>query len=91
MGVQPRPNAPSRREGGGPRRQSRRRKVCRFCTEKVDYIDYKEARLLLQYVPDRGKIIPSRITGVCFPHQRQLKRAIQRARNIALLPFTADL
>ncbi|OFW11005.1 MAG: 30S ribosomal protein S18 [Acidobacteria bacterium RIFCSPLOWO2_12_FULL_59_11] len=94
MGTQSRPHATGRREGGGPggpRRQSRRRKVCRFCVEKMDYIDFKDLKVLLHFVPERGKITPSRISGVCAFHQKQLKRAIQRARNIALLPFTADL
>ncbi|MBI3894847.1 MAG: 30S ribosomal protein S18 [Acidobacteria bacterium] len=94
MGTQSRPSGTGRRETGGPggpRRQSRRRKVCRFCIEKMDYIDFKDLKVLSHFVPERGKITPSRISGVCGPHQKQLKRAIQRARNIALLPFTADL
>lgn len=89
-----RPGTGPRREGGGgggPRRQARRRKVCKFCVERIDYIDYKEYRLLFQFIPDRGKILPARISGVCYPHQRLLKSAIQRARNIALLPFSADM
>lgn len=57
----------------------------------MDYIDFKDLKVLLHFVPERGKITPSRISGVCAFHQKQLKRAIQRARNIALLPFTADL
>lgn len=77
------------REGGGGRRFYRRRKVCRFCVEKIDHIDYKDVKVIGQFVGDRGKILPRRLTGVCAPHQRQLKVAIKRARNIALLPFAA--
>ena len=92
MGSQPRPGGGPRREGGGPRRQfSRRRKVCRFCAERIDYIDYKDVRMLSSFVPERGKILPMRTSGVCAPHQRRLMRAIKRARNIAFLGFTADL
>ena len=77
-----------RREGGGGgRRFFRRRKVCKFCTEKIDHIDYKEVKLIGQFINERGKILPRRVTGVCTPHQRGLKVAIKRARNIALLPF----
>jgi small subunit ribosomal protein S18 len=79
---------PARREGGGVRRQYfRRRKVCKFCTEKIDVIDYKDVRLIGQFVSERGKILPRRLTGTCSPHQRTLTLAIKRARNIALLPF----
>ena len=92
MTTQPRPHSGPRRESGGPRRQySRRRKVCKFCVEKIDHIDYKDARLLGQIVPERGKILPRRISGVCAPHQKRLMRAIKRARNIALLSFAAEL
>jgi small subunit ribosomal protein S18 len=68
----------------------RRKKVCKFCVEKIDYIDYKDSRLLLQFIPERGKILPRRISGVCAPHQRKLMEAIKIARNIALLPYVAD-
>lgn len=79
------------RPGGerGGRRFFRRRRVCKFCVEKHDHIDYKDVKLIGQFVSDRGKIMPRRISGVCAPHQRQLKVAIKRARNIALLPFAA--
>ena len=90
MGSTPRPGPGPRREGGGKRQYARRRKVCRFCVEKMDHIDYKEVRLLSQFVPDRGKVLPSRISGVCPPHQRRLMRAINRARNIAFLPFASE-
>ncbi len=80
--------------GGGGRNQGgrrfRRRKVCRFCLDKVDIIDFKEVRLLQAYVPERGKVLPRRISGSCASHQRMLAEAIKRARNIALLPYAAD-
>src|SRR5690348_16380940 len=77
------------REGGGPggRKYFRRKKVCKFCTEKIEAINYKDVRLLAQFVAERGKIVPRRLTGVCTPHQRRLSTAIKQARNIALLPF----
>ncbi|PYP91283.1 MAG: 30S ribosomal protein S18 [Candidatus Angelobacter sp. Gp1-AA117] len=75
------------REGG--RKFFRRKKVCKFCVEKIDDINYKDVRLLQQFVAERGKIVPRRLTGVCTPHQRRLTAAIKRARNIALLPFAA--
>ena len=68
----------------------RRRKVCKFCVEKIDEINYKDVKLLSQFVPERAKILPRRISGVCTPHQRRLHDAIQKARSIALLPFTTD-
>jgi small subunit ribosomal protein S18 len=68
----------------------RRRKVCKFCAEKIDYIDYKDMRLLMPFVPDRGKILPRRISGVCAPHQRALQTAIKRARQLALVPYVTD-
>ncbi len=69
------------------RRRVQRRKICRFCAERVP-IDYKDIRTLGNFITDRGKVIPSRITGTCALHQRELTTAIKRARNIALLPFT---
>jgi len=75
---------------GGGRGRMRRRKVCRFCVDKVDLIDFKDVRLLQNFIPERGKILPRRISGVCTAHQRMLTEAIKRARNIALLPYTAD-
>ena len=74
---------------GGGRRMHRRR-ICRFCIEKADLIDFKDVRLLQNYIPERGKIIPRRISGNCAIHQRMLAEAIKRARNIALLPYTTD-
>ena len=76
--------------GGGGRRFFRRRKVCRFCVERMDHIDYKDVKIIGQFIGERGKILPKRLTGVCPPHQRQLKVALKRARNIALLPFAAS-
>jgi len=67
-----------------------RRKVCAFCVDKVENIDYKDAAKLRRFTTERGKILPRRISGNCAKHQRQLTIAIKRARNIALLPFTAD-
>lgn len=64
-----------------------RRKFCRFCSEKVEFIDYKDLKGLRTYVTDRGKILPRRMTGACALHQRELTTAVMRARNIALLPF----
>jgi len=82
----PRP-AGAGRDGG--RKFFRRKKVCKFCVEKIDAIDYKDVRLLGQFVAESGKIVPRRLTGVCTPHQRRLSDAIKQARNIALLPFAA--
>jgi small subunit ribosomal protein S18 len=65
----------------------RRKKVCRFCVEKVDDINYKDVRMLNAFVTERGKIVPRRLSGVCAPHQRRLAEAIKQARNICLLPF----
>jgi small subunit ribosomal protein S18 len=69
--------------GGG-----RRRRACRLCQEKIDYVDYKDVRMLQAFVPERGKILPRRISGTCAIHQRKLAEAIRRARNIALIPYT---
>jgi small subunit ribosomal protein S18 len=75
---------------GGKRYFFRRRKVCKFCADKIDYIDYKDVKLLQPFVPERGKILPRRMFGTCAEHQRKLTLALQRARNIALLPFAAE-
>ena len=92
-----------RREGGpgggpggpggrprGKRQYFRKKKVCKFCVEKMDFVDYKRADILSQFVQERGKILPRRMTGVCSRHQRWLGVAIKRARNIALLPFAGS-
>ena len=93
-GRGPRPGGPGRGPGGpggreGGRKYFRRKKVCKFCVEKIDAINYKDVRLLSQFVAESGKIVPRRLTGVCTPHQRRLSSAIKQARNIALLPFAA--
>lgn len=72
------------------KRRKRRPKVCHFCVDKVTNVDYKEVEKLKKYITDRGKIVPRRVTGTCAKHQRQLTRAIKRARIIAFLPFTSD-
>jgi small subunit ribosomal protein S18 len=81
---------PDKGKGGGPggKKYSRKRKVCHFCSDRVDYIDYKDEKLLRSYIPERGKILPRRISGVCAVHQRKLMEAVKRARNIAILPYT---
>ena len=89
-------SGPGQRSGGRPsggpgggRKFFRRKKVCKFCTEKIDAIPYRDVRLLQGFVAERGKIVPRRLTGVCTTHQRRLTRAIKQARTIALLPFAA--
>jgi small subunit ribosomal protein S18 len=84
--------------GGGPggpkrgkRQYVRKKKVCRFCVDRVDFIDYKKADVLMSFIQERGKILPRRMTGTCARHQRWLGVAIKRAQNIALLPFSAEL
>lgn len=67
-----------------------RRKVCSFCVDKVEEIDYKDVTKLRRYITERGKILPRRISGNCAKHQRQMTTAIKRARNVALLPFTCE-
>ena len=93
-----RPVAASQRPTGGDKaivtgkkQYFRRKKVCRFCVEKIDDIDFKNVRMLENFVSERGKITPRRISGVCTPHQRRLTEAIKQARNIALLPFAAKI
>jgi small subunit ribosomal protein S18 len=96
----PRPGGPGGddRRGGGPGAQQggkkkffyRRKRVCKFCVEKIEYIDFKDVKTLQQFIPERGKILPRRISGTCALHQRKLQNAIKRARIAALLPFTAD-
>ena len=91
-----RPIAASQRPTGGDKaiatgkkQYFRRKKVCRFCVEKIDDINYKDVKTLGNFVSERGKITPRRISGVCTPHQKRLSEAIKQARNIALLPFAA--
>ena len=68
----------------------RKKKFCKFCDEKISFIDYKDVRLLQGFIPERAKIFPRRISGTCAKHQRKLMQAIKRARVLALIPFTAD-
>ena len=75
--------------GSGGRKFFRRKKVCKFTVEKIDTISYRDVRLLQQFVSDRGKIIPRRLTGTSAPFQRKLTKAIKQARAIALLPYAA--
>ena len=84
----PRPaGGPGGPGGPGGRKFFRRKKVCKFCTEKIDAISYRDVRLLQGFVAERGKIVPRRLTGVCTRHQRRLSLAIKQSRNIALLAF----
>ena len=84
------PNYPDAQAGGKPRFFAHPR-VCQFCTEKNTLIDYKQAELLRRFVSEDGKIRPRRQTGTCARHQRELTRAIKRARHLALLPFTSEV
>jgi len=92
-----RPVSASQRPTGGDKaiatrkQYFRRKKVCRFCVEKIDDINYKDVRMLSAFISERGKITPRRISGVCAPHQRRLADAIKQARNIALVPFASAL
>jgi small subunit ribosomal protein S18 len=90
-GAGPRTPRPAGAPSGGPggRKFFRRKKVCKFCTEKIDAISYRDVRLLQGFVAERGKIVPRRLTGVCTRHQRRLSLAIKQSRNIALLAFAA--
>lgn len=88
MSREARPKRPAK--GAKKKFLFRRRKFCKFCDEKIPFIDYKDMRLLSGYVPERGKILPRRISGTCAAHQRELQQAIKRARSIALLPYTTD-
>jgi len=85
----PRPARPGGAGGPGGRKFFRRKKVCKFCTEKIDAISYRDVRLLQGFVAERGKIVPRRLSGVCTRHQRKLSLAIKQSRNIALLAFAA--
>ncbi|MDR2487260.1 MAG: 30S ribosomal protein S18 [Clostridiales Family XIII bacterium] len=75
-----------RRGPGGPRKK----KVCQFCADKSQKIDYKDVETLQKYTTDRGKILPKRVTGTCAIHQREIARAIKRARIVALMPYVRD-
>jgi small subunit ribosomal protein S18 len=93
-----RPGSASQRPTGGDKavltqkkQYFRRKKVCRFCVEKIDDINYKDVKMLNAFIAERGKIVPRRISGVCGPCQRRLSDAIKKSRNIALLPFAAQI
>jgi small subunit ribosomal protein S18 len=79
-------------KGDGQQRRPmfRRRKVCKFCADKIDDINYKDTKLLMPFVPERAKILPRRISGTCALHQRKLRVAIMRARQLALIPYTGE-
>jgi small subunit ribosomal protein S18 len=78
------------KDAGQRRPMFRRRKVCKFCADKIDDINYKDTKLLMPFVPERAKILPRRISGTCAMHQRKLRTAIMRARQLALIPYTAE-
>ena len=78
------------KKDGQRRGMFRRRKVCKFCAERIDDINYKDVRMLSGFVPERGKVLPRRISGTCAKHQRALRVAILRARQLALLPYASD-
>ena len=78
------------KDAGQRRPMFRRRKVCKFCADKIDDINYKDVKLIGPFVPERGKILPRRISGTCAMHQRKLQTAIKRARQIALIPYVTD-
>ena len=78
------------KDGGQRRPMFRRRKVCKFCSDKIDDINYKDVKLLMPFVPERAKVLPRRISGTCALHQRKLRTAIMRARQLALIPYTTE-
>ena len=78
------------KKGGAKRTFFRRRRMCKFCVDKIDYIGYRDVKVLAPFIPERGKIQPRRISGVCATHQRALQVAIKRARQIALVPYVTD-
>jgi small subunit ribosomal protein S18 len=93
MAAMPQRGGSREREGKPTGRKKffvRRRKVCKFCAEKLEYVDWKDVKLLQSFIPERGKILPRRISGTCALHQRKLQTAIKRARSIALLPYVTD-
>jgi small subunit ribosomal protein S18 len=90
MAYEARPPRDRDGEGSRPPMRRRRRKVCSFCVEHMDSIDYKDIIRLNKYISERAKILPRRMTGTCAKHQRLLTTAIKRARHVALLPYTAD-
>ena len=89
-GGDDRRGGPGGQQGGKKKFFYRRKRVCKFCVEKIEYIDFKDVKTLQQFIPERGKILPRRISGTCALHQRKLQNAIKRARIAALLPFATD-
>jgi small subunit ribosomal protein S18 len=91
-GGRGRSSSSSQQQGKGEQRRPmfRRRKVCKFCADKIDDINYKDVKLLMPFVPERAKVLPRRISGTCAPHQRKLRTAIMRARQLALIPYTTE-
>jgi len=86
-----RPSSDKDKDKDGAKRGGfRRRRVCRFCVDKIDFIDYKDVRQLMMAIPERGKIQPRRISGTCAKHQRKMTTAIKRARQLALIPYVTD-
>ena len=85
-----RPERRERRPSGGRGMRRPRRKVCAFCVDRIQEIDYKDVPRLRKYLSERAKIVPRRVTGTCARHQRQLTVAIKRARHLALLPYVSD-
>src|ERR1700720_2244360 len=86
-GGQSSQGGPGGQQGGKKKFFYRRKRVCKFCVEKIEYIDFKDVKTLQQFIPERGKILPRRISGTCALHQRKLQNAIKRARIAAMLPF----
>ncbi len=86
-----RPTGGDKAMAGGKKQYFRRKRVCRFCVEKIDDINYKDVRMLSAFLSERGKITPRRISGVCAPHQRRLAESIKQARSIALVPFASQI
>ena len=81
---------PRERDAKAPFRNKRRKKVCAFCADKIDYIDYKDTARIRKNLSERAKILPRRVTGTCARHQRQLTIAVKRARHLALIPYITD-
>ena len=89
-GGRGKPAAGAAGKDGQRRPMFRRCKVCKFCADKIDDINYKDTKLLMPFVPERAKILPRRISGTCALHQRKLRTALMRARQLALIPYTAE-
>ena len=89
-GGDDRRGGPGGQQGGKKKFFYRRKRVCKFCVEKIEYIDFKDVKTLQGFIPERGKILPRRISGTCALHQRKLRTAIMRARQLALIPYTSE-